>query len=354
MVCGSDQLCSGLEAGIEGAIHAMRDLWGEMANGEEEWGILPVDARNGFNELNRYVMLWATRCYWPGGARFAFNCYRRWSQLVVRGGIWLSSMEGVTQGDPLSMVLYGIGLLPLVHTVKGMGGRQCWYADDSALAGTFGEIGRWMDALEEKGPSYRYFPEPSKSILLVHPMHREKAENVFRERKFKVRSGHRYLGGFVGEQDDELAYYGDKIAEWRSYIARMGVATTKYPQSLYAGVSKSLQHEWMFTHRTAAGIDHLFATLESKINGELLPSLFGTKRIDHRLRRLLALPIRYGGIAIPDPATGGEARYRSSRNGTKLLIEAIIKGEDLNVEDHGGQMRMARSQARNETNIYIL
>jgi hypothetical protein len=49
--CGVDQLCAGLEAGMEGGIHAMRLLWEQHA-AEEEWGFLLVDARNVFNEGN--------------------------------------------------------------------------------------------------------------------------------------------------------------------------------------------------------------------------------------------------------------------------------------------------------------
>ena len=73
--CGVDQLCAGLQAGIEGSIHAMRCLWQELG-GDEEWGFLLVDARNAFNEGNRTIFLWTVRHRWPCGARFAFNCYR--------------------------------------------------------------------------------------------------------------------------------------------------------------------------------------------------------------------------------------------------------------------------------------
>jgi hypothetical protein len=69
------------------------------------------DALNGFQELSRKGMLWTVRHWWPGGFRMAFNCYRHSAQLVLR---WrngkcqiLLSEEGVTQGNPLAMILYG-------------------------------------------------------------------------------------------------------------------------------------------------------------------------------------------------------------------------------------------------------
>ena len=71
-----------------------------------------------FNEGNRTQMCWTIRHLWPAGARYVFNCYRHWAVLVVRAGngntTFLFSKEGVTQGDPLSMVAYGLSLLPLI------------------------------------------------------------------------------------------------------------------------------------------------------------------------------------------------------------------------------------------------
>ena len=58
--CGTTQIAGGLEAGIEGAIHAMRVLFEEHWE-EEDWGYLLIDACNAFNEENRTAMLWAVR-----------------------------------------------------------------------------------------------------------------------------------------------------------------------------------------------------------------------------------------------------------------------------------------------------
>ena len=117
--CGTTQLAGGLEAGIEGAIHVMRVLFEEHQE-EEDCGFLLVDARNAFNEENRTSMLWDFRNECRSGAQFIFNCYRHWSTLVVRdigdGSVhFLHSKEGLTQGDPLAMIAYGIGVLSISY-----------------------------------------------------------------------------------------------------------------------------------------------------------------------------------------------------------------------------------------------
>jgi hypothetical protein len=159
--CGIDQLCAGLEAGIEGGIHAIDELWRQHKE-EEEWGSLLVDAANAFNELNRTAMLWtiphewpsgawfAFNCYipheWPSGAWFAFNCYRHWATVVICGKgrtvVLIFSKEGVTQGGPLSMSGYGIGIFPLICKLKleFPAVEQPWYADDAGVGGSFTDL----------------------------------------------------------------------------------------------------------------------------------------------------------------------------------------------------------------------
>jgi hypothetical protein len=98
-------------------------------------GVLLVDAKNGLNELSRKAMLWTTRHLWANRSRFAFYCYCHSSQLIL----WrwgkpcdvLLSQEGVTQGSPLSMVLYGLTLTPLAALLQkaAPSAVQPWYAN---------------------------------------------------------------------------------------------------------------------------------------------------------------------------------------------------------------------------------
>ena len=104
--CALDQLCAGLSAGIEGAIHGMSQLW-EKSEALDYRDFVLVDAKKAFSELNRINMLWTILHEWPAGARFTFNCYCHHGTLLCRASdgksCTLHSKEGVTRGDPLSM-----------------------------------------------------------------------------------------------------------------------------------------------------------------------------------------------------------------------------------------------------------
>ena len=63
-------------------------------------------------------MLWDVLYMWLSGAKFTFNYYHHWDTMVVRDALgsdhFFHSKEGVTQGGPLDMVTYGIGIFPLI------------------------------------------------------------------------------------------------------------------------------------------------------------------------------------------------------------------------------------------------
>ena len=128
-------------------------------------------------------MLWAVRHEWPSGAQFTFNCYRHWSTLVVRdtgdgSGHFLHSKEGVTQGDPLAMIAYGIGIPPLIRELREAHPRvtQPWYVDYAGAGGTFAEVQAHFQDLQVWGPARGYYPELTKSILVVTPGNVARAE----------------------------------------------------------------------------------------------------------------------------------------------------------------------------------
>ena len=218
--CGTDQLCCRLEVGIEGGIHHIRSMCDEHESDKEDWGLLLIGAKNAFNEGNRKIMFWVVRHKWPSSARFMFNLYRHQSVLVVRceskkKTIFLYSSEGSTQGCPLAMLGYGILLLPIIITLKTEipEVKSPWYADDGAAAGTLKNINLFFKRLCEIGPDYGYFPEESKSILIVRSKDREKAELFMKEQNcfFNIKNGYRYLSSFIGGESWRQSEWFQKL-----------------------------------------------------------------------------------------------------------------------------------------------
>ena len=107
-------VCAGVRCGIEGTIHATANLF-DLNN----WGILLFDANNTFISINRVSILWNTCILWPRASTIIFNTYRGRSSLIVKGSSEiLYSSECVIHGDPLSMFLYAIGTIPLIHHLE--------------------------------------------------------------------------------------------------------------------------------------------------------------------------------------------------------------------------------------------
>ena len=189
----------------------------------EPSGTTLVDARNGFNELSRLVMLWTVRHRWPAGARFAFNCYKNWAQLLLRQpgelSVTILSREGVTQGDPLSMVLYGTTLVPLTEELRAADPRllSLFYADDAAFDGSARCSAHLLKLLTKRGPDRGYFPKPAKSLFISDTSGQEAgAKRAFAEEGLVLNfvSGHRYLGAYLGLQAELEAWVKPQVEAW--------------------------------------------------------------------------------------------------------------------------------------------
>ena len=96
---------------------------------------------------------------WPAGAQFCFNCYCHSVQLILRGqsstdpSSVLLLCKGVIQGDPLSMILYRLALVPLAKTLQAAFPHvvQPWYTDDVAMHGRVSKIAGTMQLLLKLG-----------------------------------------------------------------------------------------------------------------------------------------------------------------------------------------------------------
>lgn len=90
------------------------------------------------------------------------------------------------------MVGYGVGVLPVIRQLKTKFpyGLQPWYADDATDAAKFETIRKHFERLCKIGPNHGYYPEPSKSILIVAEHNLERAKAAFADMCFTVVTGY--------------------------------------------------------------------------------------------------------------------------------------------------------------------
>ena len=130
------------------------------------------------------------------------------------GGVEVLSSEGTTQGDPLAMPVYAIGITPLLEAIKpgtmNMSRvRHVAFADDLGGAGELMHLRNWNNVVTF-GPLLGYHPNASKSWLVVKPIEEEKARQIIEGTNIKVTTeGKSYLGGYIGSESGNANYAKD-------------------------------------------------------------------------------------------------------------------------------------------------
>ena len=155
---GPLQLCAGQLSGCESAVHPMRELF----KSPEIEVIIPVDATNSFNSLNRQATLRNIHHLCAPLSKILINTYLEDVCLFIDGETLLSQ-EGITQGDSLAMAMYAIVVTPLIHQIKQETTKQVWFADDATAGGKLTNVCEWWDHLTSTGPDYGYFWKLSKT-----------------------------------------------------------------------------------------------------------------------------------------------------------------------------------------------
>ena len=156
-------------AGAERVIHLCRRL---MRNNEENENITfcKVDLRNAFNNVSRPVFIFLTRKHFPELSPWVEWCYANHSGLTF-GNDFITSAEGVQQGDPLGPLLFSLVLAEVTEEIASNSNlrTQLWYLDDGVLVGEPKEVRKALDVLDEIGPKWGLFLNLSKCEVITPP-----------------------------------------------------------------------------------------------------------------------------------------------------------------------------------------
>ena len=332
---GNLQVCAGHQAGGEAAVHAIREIYEE----EECEAVLLVDATNAFNTLHRKTTIHNIKIKCPSFATYIENTYKQPADLFIMGqgeetGHSLKSREGTTQGDPVAMAMYSIGLTPLQNetNLENTGVRQVAYADDLTGAGKVSDLKQWWDKVTELGPEVGYFPNARKFILIVKPAHYENAITVFGESEVVVTcEGQRHLGAVIGTEEFKKDYITGKVKEWIEEVEKLATIAKTEPQPAYAAFVHGVKHRWNYIMRTVPGVSELLQPLEDCIRDKLIPEWIKNIWLNATERDFLTLPTRLGGLGLINPVKRAEEEHQNSMRITRSLVD-FIKAQDSDGE----------------------
>ena len=342
---GNLQVCAGQQAGGEAAIHAMREIYSQ----EECEAVLLVDARNAFNTINRKTMLHNINIKCPSLGMYIENTYKEATNLFINNNgdrvKVIKSMEGTTQGDPVAMAMYALGLSVLQSdseiSYDKSKVKQVAYADDLSGAGKISDLKMWWTRVNEAGPEIGYFPNANKSVLIVKPEHYDHANEIFRDSGVIVtRDGQRHLGAVIGTEEFKKNYVNEKVTEWVKEVKALSDIAKTEPHAAYAAFTHGIQHRWTFLMRTIPNISLLLHPLENSIRQDFIPKLVKSQTLGESERAVLALPPRLGGMGIINPVELADVENQNSISLTRSLTEMII------AQDPEGEVDQSTIQER--------
>ena len=224
------------------------------------------------------------------------------------------------------MAMYAIAIIPLIHQLEDEETKQVWFADDATAGGNLDSLKAWWDRIVDLGPDYGYYPNASKTWLIVKEENLEEATTLFEGTGVAITAeGRRHLGAAIGTHDFVERYIQQKVSAWIHEVDRLSSIAITQPHTAYAAFSHGLSSKWTYLARTIPDCEDLFKPLEEAIRQRLLPSLTGQNAFNDTDRDLMALPARLGGLGITDPSRQTSPQHIASVKITAPLVTLILE-----------------------------
>ena len=168
--------------------------------------------------------------------------------------------------------------------------------------------------MTEIGPDYGYYPNASKTWLVVKVGSLEESTAIFEGTDVTITmEGRRHLGAAIGSTTFIQNYIKQKASTWIRDVEYLSSIAASEPHPAYAAFTHSQINKWTYFSRTIPDIEEFLKPLEDTIRQQFLPALTGQNAFKHLERDLMALPVRHGGLGIINPSKNVSTIYEASR-----------------------------------------
>ena len=185
-------------------------------------------------------------------ATYASNCYLVPGRLFVNGGLGLTSCEGSMSDHPLGIAIYAIGITPILDmmlvAMQNDRSKMVEFKNYVTASRNLEARRRWWDILMQISQNYGYYPQPTKSWLIIKEKKVKEAVRVFEATIIQISTeGKRHLGAVIGMEENKKNYINDKISEWTKEINMLADIYTTHSRAAYTAYVTSYQHKLTYT-----------------------------------------------------------------------------------------------------------
>ena len=156
------------------------------------------------------------------------------------------STEGTTQGDPMGVLMYALGVMPLIHKLNSRSITLIWYSDDACACSSLQDLHQWWDDLLSLGPNCGYYINTSKCFLLL-----KNNSHVFNILVLMMDTN---TGSAIGT-DDFTRCFLLNVQTWRDELILLSDIARTPAFSFYI---HGFENKWMFLCLTTHSISYLF------------------------------------------------------------------------------------------------
>eukprot|EP00111_Clytia_hemisphaerica_P010100 TCONS_00029546-protein len=119
-------------------------------------------------------------------------------------------------------------------------------------------------------------------------------------------------------------YLEERVSEWVKQIEILSDIAKSQPQCAYSAFVGGFVHKFTYHLRVLNDIEDYLIPLDNAIDQLFIPAITEGHRCSPIERRLLALPVRYGGLGIPILAETAKQEFENSLKVTNTLTENIV------------------------------
>ena len=119
------------------------------------------------------------------------------------------------------MAIYALAIAPLIRQLKDSCPEvyQAWYANNATGASSCTKLRQCWDELADRGPSFGYYHNASKTYLVVKKEFLESAKSAFANTDVHITTnGKWHLGAALGSRIFTEEYVRDEVKGWTKDI----------------------------------------------------------------------------------------------------------------------------------------